>query len=118
MTAISTSMLSAMRSAIAELLPDTCQVITITHAPDGFGGQTDTRGTASAISCRLDVVSGREQVIGGALQPFTSYILSIPYDTTIDTTNEILFNGITYAVKSAPQNKSWNAVKRIELEVK
>lgn len=117
MTAIDTSMLAAMRSAIAELLPDTCAILSITSTPDGMGGQTETRGTATAsIAFRLDVVSGREQISGGALQAFTSYKGSLPYDAVITTGNEILHNGISYAVTAVNTGQSWSAVKRVDLE--
>lgn len=116
MSAIDTAMLAAMREAISTLLPDTCNVITLTRAADGMGGHTDTRATATAINCRLDVVTGREQIAGGGLQPFTSYMLSLPYDAAVVTTNEILHNGTNYAVKSVNQSQSWKAVVRVELE--
>ncbi len=116
MSAIDTGMLAAMRDAIGQLLPDTCRIITITHAADGQGGMTDTRGTASSIDCRLDVISGREQIAGGALQPFTSYVLSVPYDTEITTLQEVLHSSITYSVVSVNTSASWNAVKRVQLE--
>ncbi len=110
------STLAIMRDTIEDLLPDTAQIITITRAADGQGGWTDTRGTASAVSFRLDVISGREQVTGGAVQPYTSLKCSFPYDTAITTENEVLHEGITYAVKSVNIEQSWIAVRRVELE--
>jgi hypothetical protein len=109
-------MLAAMRSAIAELLPDTCSIINITRAPDGYGGQTETRGTVSSVAFRLDVTSGKEQVSGGAMTAFASYKGSLPYDTTVSEANQILHNGIYYAVTAVNNNQSWNAVKRVDLE--
>jgi len=115
-TAIDSTMLSAMRSAIGELLPDTCSIITVTRTPDGMGGQTETFGTASA-SCRLDVISGMETVIGGALQPYVRTMLSLPYDTTITEANRVVHGGVTYAVTAPPNSdQSWIAVKRVTLE--
>ena len=115
--AIDTAMLAAMRVAISTLLPDTCNICTITNAPDGEGGVTTTRGTSgTSISCRLDVIQGREQVTGGAVQPYTSYMMSLPYDTTVNPSNIIEHNGINYAVKPSNVNQSWIAVKRVELE--
>lgn len=110
------STLAIMRESIEDLLPDTAQIITITRTPDGQGGWTDTRGTASALAFRLDVISGREQVTGGAVQPYTSLKGSFPYDTAITTENEVLHEGITYAVKSVNIEQSWIAVRRVDLE--
>ena len=117
MSAIDTAMLTAMREAIAELLPDTCYVLTVTDTPDGFGGVTQSYGTSAAVSCRLDMKSSREPTQGGAIQQFSSYMLSVPYDTTIEETDNVLHNGIQYAVTSINEDISWQAVKRVTLEV-
>lgn len=117
MAAIDTAMLAAMRTAISELLPDTCHILSPTNTADGMGGATTAWGTAgTSISCRLDVVQGREQLTGGAIQPYTSYMLSLPYDTTVTQDYRVSHSGTTYAVKSVNLNQSWNAVVRVELE--
>jgi hypothetical protein len=116
MPAIDTAMRAAMRAAISELLPDSANIITITRTPDGEGGQVETRGTSSAVAFRLDVMSGREQISGGALQPFTSYKGSLPYDTTVTTGNLILHSGVNYAVTAVNTGQSWQAVCRVDLE--
>ena len=122
MSAIDTAMLAAMRSAIADLLPDTCNILSVTRTPDGQGGVTESWGTAyGTVSCRVDMpqnlMAGRENLVGGALQPFTSYILSLPYDTTITTNNRVEHSGATYAVISVNTEQSWMAVKRVTMEI-
>lgn len=116
MVAIDTAMLAAMRSAISDLLPDTGQVITITNTSDGEGGQVASRGTSTAIPCRVDVKSSREILTGGAIQPYTMTMLSVPFDTVITSDNQFLHGGVTYAVKPVNSDQSWIAVKRCELE--
>jgi methylthioribose-1-phosphate isomerase len=117
MTALDTTMLAAMREAIAELLPDKCTILSVTNAPDGMGGVTQTWGTAlSNVDFRLDVVSGREQVSGGGMQPFTSLKGSLPYDTVITAQDRIVHNGVTYAITGVNNNQSWVAVRRVDLE--
>lgn len=112
--------LSEMRSVIGNLLPDTCNILSVTYVSDGMGGETQTWGTAGTSACRLDMrvntIAGREMEVGAAWQSFASYILSIPYDTSISTENRVEHSGTTYAVKSASNGQSWSAVKRIELE--
>lgn len=108
--------LAAMRSAISELLPDTAQIITITQVPNGMGGYTESRATAAAVAFRLDVSSGQEQIAGGALQPYTHYKGSLPYDTTVTTSQQILHSGVTYAVIAVNTSQSWIAVRRVDLE--
>ena len=109
-------MLAAMRSAIADLLPDTCYILSPTSTPDGYGGVTQTWGTAGTATCRLDHVSGREIASGGAIQPFEGYTLSLPYDTTINESWRVVVSSVTYAVKSVNIGQSWQAVKRVQLE--
>jgi len=118
MSAITPEMLSEMRSVISNtLLPDMCNLVSITNISDGEGGVTQTRGTVgTAIACRLDVVSGREQVTGGAIQPYISYVMSLPYDTTLQADYIIEHSGADYAVKSINLGQSWKAVVRVELE--
>jgi hypothetical protein len=111
------SELAAMREAIQSLFPDTCNICTVTTSPDGEGGWTESRGTSgTAIPCRLDAVQGYLQVTGGAIQPYLSYRLSLPYDASVDYGNIIEHSEIDYAIKSINLNQSWNAVIRIELE--
>jgi hypothetical protein len=111
-------MLATMRSIItSDLLPDTCNIVSITNTPDGEGGVTQARGTiGTAIACRLDVIQAREQVTGGAIQPYTSYMMSLPYNTTVNPSNIIEHNSIDYSVKPSNVNQSWIAVMRVELE--
>jgi SPP1 family predicted phage head-tail adaptor len=114
---IDTAMLAAMREAIEQLLPDTCNILTATETADGQGGISASWGTTyGTVSCRLDMNTGREQVIGGGLQPFTKYMLSLPYNTTITTADRVEVNSTTYTVTSVNLNQSWMAVKRVELE--
>ena len=117
-SAIDAVMLAEMRRIIAnDLLPDQCNVCTITNVPDGEGGFTQTRGTSgTAIACRMDVTQGREQVTGGAIQPYIAYKLSLPYDTVVGLTNIIEHNGVDYEVKSVNLSQSWKAVVRVDLE--
>ena len=120
--AIDTAMLTAMRETIAELLPDTCNTLTVTRIADGMGGVTETWGTAgTAVACRVDMeqgmMAGREILTADALRPYTKYILSIPYDTTITTDYRIEHSGATYAVTSVNTEQSWMAVKRCQLEI-
>lgn len=119
------SALDAMRDAIAQTFPDACNILTATDASDGAGGITRTWGTTSAnVPCRFDFKSGREMVTGGAIQAYTSGMVSIPYDAEITEVNRVEKIDIdlgsvsyTYAVV-APINsdQSWRAVKRVQVE--
>jgi hypothetical protein len=114
---IDTPMLTAMRTAINRLLPDTCNLLTVTRSVDAGGGFVESWGTASAnVACRLDKMSGSEQLAGGALLPFTGWMLSLPYDTTITEAYRVEHGGYTYAVESVNNDSSWQAVKRAQVK--
>jgi SPP1 family predicted phage head-tail adaptor len=113
---LSAAELADMRAAVEELMPDTCNLLTSTYTPDGAGGGTLTWGTVSAaVACRLDIESGMEQIAGGAMQPFTRTVLSIPYDTTITNEYRVEHGGYIYNVKATNLDQSWPIVKRVEL---
>lgn len=109
--------LAQMRSDIGNLLPDTCAILSVSYTSDGEGGLTEAWGTATAsVACRIDYRSGTETMAGGVVQPYSKAVLSLPYDTELDTTNRISADGRTYAVLSVNDGQSWKAVVRAELE--
>ena len=117
-SAITSDMLATMRGLIeSDLLPDTCTINTMVETPDGEGGVT-TSGSAiaTAVPCRLDAISGREQVSGGAIQAFMAYKLSLPYDQTIAVENQVVIGSDTFTVTSVNDGQSWKAVTRVDLE--
>lgn len=111
--------LEAIRAAIESLLPDTCDILSVTRASDGQGGWTDTWGTATASApCRLDVARpGGEQVFGASVQPFTGYILTMAHDETITPSNRVSCNGQIFSVVSVDLAKSWDGSRRAYLEI-
>lgn len=119
---LSSRELEFMREAIEDLLPDTCDILQVTETPDGFGGVTQTWGTASngtAVPCRMDIInraSDGETVSGAGIKAFQETILSMPYDTQITVTNRVQHNGTVYNVHSVNTGQSWIAVKRATLE--
>lgn len=119
---LSSRELEFMREAIEDLLPDTCDILQVTETPDGFGGVTQTWGTAvsgTAVPCRLDIInrtSDRESIAGAGIKAFQETILSLPYDAQITVTNRVQHNGTIYNVHSVNTGQSWIAVKRAALE--
>ena len=110
--------LSGMRTDLeAVALPDTCNILAVVETSDGQGGFTDSWGTASAsVSCRLDQKTGMEVQAGGAIQPFSSWVLSVPQATSLTTDHRIEHGGNTYNVISLDDDGSWQVVKRAQIE--
>lgn len=113
---LSSTELAGMREAANLTLPDPCYVLSGTATPDAMGGETVSWGTSATTVCRLDMKRGVMQLAGGGVQPFTEYIMTLPYDTTISEANRISHGGITYTVTSVNADISWPVVKRVVVE--
>ena len=66
-----------MRAVVADMLPDTCNILSESITPDGQGGVTSSWGTVSStVACRLDDTSrATSQMIvpaGGGLKAAAS----------------------------------------------
>lgn len=114
---LSNAELAFMRASIEELLPDTCNLLTLTTTPDGMGGYSEAWGTAAGtISCRLDITRKTDGVGGASYREYQETVLSLPYDTTVDIDYRVEHGGYTYNVSSVNNDQSWIAVKRVMLE--
>lgn len=99
------------------MLPDSCNILTATLAADGYGGMTETWGTAYAgVYCRLDPLTGKEAAGGDALRAFNTFQLTLPYNATITTDNRVEVNGGTFNVVTVDPEKSWKVCKRAKVE--
>jgi len=115
--ALTVKELAQMREDIEDLMPDTCNILSVAYTSDGEGGMAETWGTALAnVACRVDYRSGSEKVTGGAIQPYSKAVLSLPYTTTISTKNRIQIDAYIWAVLSVNDKQSWDVVRRAELE--
>lgn len=114
--------LSYLRTAIADMFPDTCTILSEALSADGQGGQTSTWGTVSQnVACRLDEQTqfSRNQLVpsGGGLRESHRYMLSLPYDTTINAHDRVEIGSNTYNVISVNVDVSWIGVVRAVLEL-
>jgi len=111
--------LTDMRASLDLLMPDTCNILSRTDTADGQGGFTTTWGTATAsVSCRLDKRSGalEEELMAASIQPFTSWMLTVPDETTITEAHRVEVGSNTFNVTSVDDGKSWKGSVRCQLE--
>ena len=113
---LTASDLASMREAISYLLPETAYILSGTLTSDGMGGNTVTWGTVGTSTFRLDMKQGRELLAGGGVQPYTRYILSLPYNAVISADNRVQIGTSVYSVQSINAGQSWKSVTRVELE--
>lgn len=117
MSLLSTDDLTYMQDSIEECMPGTCYILSVTNASAGGGEYSETWGTAGTANCRLDARGGGEKMQGESAQPVFSFILTLPHDTTVSNANRIKLDSVTYAITSIDTGKSWNASKRLTLEL-
>lgn len=118
--------LNEMRKAVEQLMPDLCNILSVSRVSDGQGGFTETWGTATAnVPCRIDASSSRgvltirggELLAGGAINEFSRSVVTLPYDTTISAENKLEINGQTFNVIIPDDYKSWKIDVRVIAEL-
>lgn len=121
MSELSASELAQIRADIANTFPDTCSILGKTSTSDGAGGWTDTAGTitgGTAVPCRIDFASGygKESMSNATLTPFKSGVVSMAWDKTITTANQIQIGTVVYNITGVNTGQSWIGVKRCTVE--
>jgi len=115
--ALTAKELAQMRADIEDLMPDTCDILSVAYTSDGEGGMTEAWGTALAdVACRVDYRSGSEKMTGGAIQPYNKAVISLPYTTALTTKHRVKLDDFVWAVLSVNEGQSWDVVRRAELE--
>jgi len=111
---LSNAELEIMRADLSDLLPDTCQIITLTQTPDGSGGMTSTEGTITA-ACRKDTKTGNFVTLDGKVETGRKEMITLPYDTAITDNDLIVHNSTRYNVVFVTDG-SWLVSKRVEVK--
>lgn len=107
-----------MRDTVQQVaLPGTCAILSLTQTSDGQGGYTDTwtAGTLG-IACRIDPSTSREQLSGAAIQPFSRFTVTLPYDTGVSQINRLQIDSTQYNILGIDAVRSWDMCIRLEVE--
>ena len=76
--ALTVKELAQMRADIEDLMPDTCDILSVAYTSDGEGGMAETWGTALRMwNCRIDYRSGSEKMMGGAIQSYSKAVIQL-----------------------------------------
>ena len=70
-------------------LSETGYVLRGTAVDDGGGGVTQTWGTAGTVQCRLDPLTGGEDVFGGQVDDRSTHLLTLPPGTSLVDTDRV-----------------------------
>lgn len=120
MSGLTAAELAQIRSDIAGLLPDTCNLLSATRTSDGAGGWADTWGTVtggSALPCRLDFRDpGKERVVNASITPYKTGVLSLAYDKPISTNYRVQMGTQLFNVTGENTTQSWLTVRQVNVE--
>jgi hypothetical protein len=116
--------LAAIRDDIADLMPDTCTIEKLATVNDAIGAAARSfSNRATGVSCRLDPIdsvtlTGNEIVSSKKNYIITEgmFMLTLPHDTTIEETDRVVHNSVTYEVVHVDDDKSWQASVRCVLK--
>lgn len=113
---LSANELAQLRAAQEAMLPDTAYILSLTRVSDGMGGGTATWGTAGTADCRIEAMAGSERYSGDKRTAFARYVVTVPYDTTVNEANRVKISDVTFHILNVNSSKSWPTVKRLEVE--
>ena len=114
---ISSTQLAFMRNQVLETMPDSGTILAGSVTSDGQGGNSIVWAGTTAIDCRVDVTSGREQTQGGGYKSYQKTQLTLPYNAVITVGDRFAYGSNQYNVVAVSgQDRSWNVTVRAELE--
>lgn len=101
-----------MRHSVETYLPGTAVIQTATRASDGQGGQTFTYAAASTVDARLSPVFGGEAELASRISERNAYVLTIPWETSIDADDRVVYDSVTYEVLQVRDRTPWELSRR------
>lgn len=108
--------LAAMRDDVANLLPGTAIISSMTAVADGAGGWAETWAAVSGgtVACRLDPVTGRSGIVTvpGREGLIVQYQLTVPYDAPIAVNRRVTVGGDTFEIVQLSDDHSWRVSRR------
>ena len=97
-TFLNGSSYTRLRGAISIFLSDTGYVLNSSGTTDSGGGQVETWGTAGTFACKVETLSGGENVVGEKLSDRSTHLVTLPPNSTVDHNDRFKVNGDTYEI--------------------
>lgn len=115
MPLLSASELAQLRTDLADLLPDTCQVQRMIISKNG-PYDVETWGTAIvSTACRFDPDTGRRgdtEIVADREAGIARYIVTMAYDVDLRDGDRIIYSGGTYEITLLHTEHSLNGSVR------
>lgn len=114
---LSAAELTQMRHTVSQHLAGTAVIHTKTAAADGQGGQTWTYAASGTVDARLSPIErGRgEQSLADRAAVVSDWILTIPYHTSADEDDRVVYDSVTYEVAEVMTRVPTELARRLRL---
>lgn len=111
---ISAAQLAMERRTEVAAMVDTCTITSRTRTSDGAGGSTLTEATQT-VACRAEprIANSAETEFGGQLLTGLQWDFVFPYDTTVDTDDEITYQGQRFGVMTVLGPRTNETARRV-----
>lgn len=109
---LSSKELADIHSEANRALPDSCQILRPSFAPDGYGGQTQTEPSVASVACRVSPAGqarGRQELLAGTLADAAGWIVNVPWGTNVQTRDIVSVVGKGQYVVQQAVTRSWGA---------
>jgi len=108
--------LADMRGAVSSHLPGTAVIQAATRTSDGQGGETWTYTASGTVDGRLSPdMPGGENPVGGRVAEIGNWILTVPFHTTVDEDDRVVYDSVTYEVSEVLTRVPWELGRRVRL---
>lgn len=113
---LTSAQLDQMRADVAELLPDSCSILSNARTSDGAGGWSDNWTVSATVACRADPITQRDSSELFAKQDTANEMLqfTVPHDTSVSTQNRVRYDGNDYDIVEATPSKTWSVSVRFK----
>jgi head-tail adaptor len=115
---VSITELARMRADVTASLTDTATIQTRSLTNDGAGNAVEAYSGSTTVACRLRFDSGGKpafpkQRSGEQAQPQQLWIVTLPYNASVNETDRLTINGEIYEVVTANEQRSLELCKRV-----
>lgn len=111
---LTTEQLAAMKAVQNLNLPETAYVQRLTRTSDGEGGYTEAWNTVTTTTGRIGEPKGEfEREIAGKIAVGMAYVITLPSNTEVLSTDQIQINSKNYKVHWSNKDKSQLTALRV-----
>lgn len=107
-----TSELTPMRHTVETYLAGTAFIHSATRSSDSQGGQFWTYAASGTVDARLSPASGGEAELAARISERNAYMLTVPFETSIDADDRVVYDSVTYEVIHVADRTPWELSRR------